>query len=1391
MVKKRKFGMANSQLIYKKMIRKSLAEQAKEFLGLKKLKKLRHCIQYADDEKKGDTFDCKRLEFKNFHDYKRYKPSDCNKDMVNFFVKGVGSRNKGKTTNKIIREMNNGNCVSPYVFNKLDSNKPIETREEIFLKKQQKLVPRILNPQTNLKGLLVYHGLGSGKTGTSIIVGEACKHISTNGIDITKKSGRSHNKVLVVVPASLKEQYKQEILGNLISRYKTRGTTNIKEKEKIIKEIKKFVKNFKKEKDIFPDKQRIINCFKIKGNKKINNSFSKNVLIKIKEKYIPQEYNSTNSNVAYNEKQFQNWVENNRLQKVNNTYKVISRQTFMKHFLISNETYKNGMINNKTGTGYCIKNFLKKPNGLLIIDEIQNLISETGSWYKNLIRGIKYYCHPTTKILLLTATPIYDKIFELGLTINLLNPRIRFPENRVDFDRLFVATSEYELKDEEDRNNSTGIKERKSIFSTEESRRERYAQTLHRDIPPREIKERFDSLEKFYKKLVAFLLQIRENAKSGLISIVHLIDDIKNEEIKNFIQILIGRESDIEKLTFITLFYLSDYLKKLLGLNDYRNSVIKNKDLFEYMCSGYISYFKGGNPLGFPKKITKIIDCKMSDVQANAYISIVKMEVKKNRDAEASKKINPNSMQQGTYFQKATMVSNVFLTHTAQAQDENKRRKELITEILKVPALSNELREQLVTMSVYDLIDLLVELNEDVDTVHEPQSKEEKKSEKDDVEDIKEIVKKGSKNKLKTILDERKRMTKDYYEATLKVIRDELMGIESYKDKIRKIHIYSCKFARMIDNILIEENGKGKHFIYSRFKTRGVECLSYMLEAFDYKRYDEETISELKKMMENDDIPTKKCFVVWSGDIMNKIEFSKNFKSIYNHPKNRKGEYLQIVLGTESIMEGVDLKEVKYVHITEPWWNESRMDQVMGRAIRWKSHIKMDTDDQKVIIYRYYALTQLQARDFAPDINPIASNALQTTLTNDALRRLNLNPFQTGHVRENINFAIHQLENPDPISPLAFSSIDRYVQRVAEKKKRLNQMFYKSIKNSSIDCLFNKFGNTYRLETEFYYNSDRDFIEYYYDPTEHKYYSKNKEQEFTKEIYGNEVEIKPKEGGKNTLTNIENNKEIYYENIECNSSTQTGKIFEEFFKNNKFYHLLNTEHHNKIKEIIFKIYKELNETEINRIKIKLQNCLKEKVFIKNPEANTNNLNKIFRQQDKKSPKAKIIENIILALRDRKRMKKIIKKFLSIDNYDEISQNRKDEFETNISKEIEQDLEKFRVKLWQISSLTYLKDQEKFLGIDKEADKSYKKFIQKLNKQIAKEQGPSNNSITTRPRRRIRPRGRIRRGPTQSPDDTFGNTSNFDPNAPSFVPGQNFDRDDHRNWVGSIGWDNPG
>ena len=99
----------------------------------KKLR-LKHCIQYADDTTNGDVIDCKQLEFKNFHDYKKYNPNRCNVEMIEYFIRGVGNRNKRKSAERLIVDIKQGQCESPYVFNREDSNKPIESGGEIFLK---------------------------------------------------------------------------------------------------------------------------------------------------------------------------------------------------------------------------------------------------------------------------------------------------------------------------------------------------------------------------------------------------------------------------------------------------------------------------------------------------------------------------------------------------------------------------------------------------------------------------------------------------------------------------------------------------------------------------------------------------------------------------------------------------------------------------------------------------------------------------------------------------------------------------------------------------------------------------------------------------------------------------------------------------------------------------------------------------------------------------------------------------------------------------------------------------------------------------------------------------------------------------------------------------------
>jgi hypothetical protein len=51
--------------------------------------------------------------------------------------------------------------------------------------------------------------------------------------------------------------------------------------------------------------------------------------------------------------------------------------------------------------------------------------------------------------------------------------------------------------------------------------------------------------------------------------------------------------------------------------------------------------------------------------------------------------------------------------------------------------------------------------------------------------------------------------------------------------------------------------------------------------------------------------------------------------------------------------EGINLRNVRQVHILEPYWNEVRIEQVVGRAVRFLHHIDLPPDERIVDIYRY------------------------------------------------------------------------------------------------------------------------------------------------------------------------------------------------------------------------------------------------------------------------------------------------------------------------------------------------------------------------------------------------------------------------------------------------------
>jgi superfamily II DNA or RNA helicase len=54
--------------------------------------------------------------------------------------------------------------------------------------------------------------------------------------------------------------------------------------------------------------------------------------------------------------------------------------------------------------------------------------------------------------------------------------------------------------------------------------------------------------------------------------------------------------------------------------------------------------------------------------------------------------------------------------------------------------------------------------------------------------------------------------------------------------------------------------------------------------------------------------------------------------------------------------EGLDLKNTKYIIILEPSWNESSIEQIIGRGVRYKSHEKLPKSKRVVTIYKLYCV---------------------------------------------------------------------------------------------------------------------------------------------------------------------------------------------------------------------------------------------------------------------------------------------------------------------------------------------------------------------------------------------------------------------------------------------------
>jgi len=72
---------------------------------------------------------------------------------------------------------------------------------------------------------------------------------------------------------------------------------------------------------------------------------------------------------------------------------------------------------------------------------------------------------------------------------------------------------------------------------------------------------------------------------------------------------------------------------------------------------------------------------------------------------------------------------------------------------------------------------------------------------------------------------------------------------------------------------------------------------------------------------------------------------------------NVNGEKVKVILISKAAAEGLDFKNIRQIHILEPWYNMNRIEQIIGRGVRNQSHCKLPFEERNVEIYLHGSYT--------------------------------------------------------------------------------------------------------------------------------------------------------------------------------------------------------------------------------------------------------------------------------------------------------------------------------------------------------------------------------------------------------------------------------------------------
>ncbi len=195
------------------------------------------------------------------------------------------------------------------------------------------------------------------------------------------------------------------------------------------------------------------------------------------------------------------------------------------------------------------------------------------------------------------------------------------------------------------------------------------------------------------------------------------------------------------------------------------------------------------------------------------------------------------------------------------------------------------------------------------------------------------------------------------------------------------LHKYSHKISNIANKV---KQSKGIIIVYSHYIDGGVVPMALALEEMGFTRYGSApytkpllaTSTPPIQPIDSQQMVNKELFDDSNGQTFQQAKYvmitgDKHFSpnnlddlKYVTNENNKNGELVKVVLITRAAAEGLDFKNIRQIHLMEPWYNMNRTEQITGRGVRNLSHCKLPFEERNVEIY-YHTTDAVQENEAA------------------------------------------------------------------------------------------------------------------------------------------------------------------------------------------------------------------------------------------------------------------------------------------------------------------------------------------------------------------------------------------------------------------------------------------